>query len=754
MMTKKTLLVCALGGLGLFAFACGKSGSTADDGNPSGAGANSGGSGGSTSAGGTGNTTGGAPSAGTGGVAGVAGTVSTGGVGGSAGASATGVDVLTRSYDAQRSGSNLKESVLTTKNVNKDQFGKLFELPVDDQVYAQILYVSKLTVAGGTHNVIYVATANNTVYAFDADVKGAPLWMRNFNGPNHPTSNADVGSACVPYRDFSGNIGIVSTPVIDRTAQTMYLVTRTVEGAATVHHLRSIDLTTGADKGVGSVAISATVDGDGTGSVNGKLVFDPVVQNQRMSLSLSNGVVYAGWSGFCDTGNYHGWVMGYDAATLTQTGVLVTTPKQSGTQTGWAGGVWQAGAAPVFDAQGNLYVVTGNGDYDGIDDFGQSALKLSARTLKVLDHFAPSNWDALNSTDWDLGSAGPGLIPGTNDIVFGGKEGKAYVVDTTNMGKFVTGDTQIKQSFTLVDPTARPTATHHLHDTVVFWEGKNGLTMYASGENDYLRAWRFDRTSGKFVTPQVAVAAELPSLGMPGGILSVSANGMNEGIVWVTLPRAGDANENVTPGLFRAYDADTLKLLWDSSSSVDDIHEFAKFNNPTVSGGKAYVASFSGVVSVFGLRPSVPVTPPVDLALSKPVTGSAPCAATEGPEKAVDGLIYAQDPAIDKFKWCSPTANAYLQIDLGAAVSVAKIVVYHAGAGGESIDLNSKAFELQVSTDGTNFTPVATVATNQASITTHTFPPTQARFVKLVVSAPTQNGNTATRIYEVEVFGP
>ncbi|HEV2964741.1 MAG TPA: hypothetical protein VG649_23135, partial [Candidatus Angelobacter sp.] len=381
------------------------------------------------------------------------------------------VSVLTRGYDNQRTGTNLSETVLNQSNVNASQFGKLFQLQVDDQVFAQVLYMHGLSIAGGTHNVAFVATANNTIYAFDADTAGAPLWQRNFNNGGRPTNHTEVGGNCGSYLDFSGNIGIVGSPVIDATTNTMYFVARTIENGSTIQRLRAINVTTGADRATNA---QVTIQASG---------FDPVIQNQRPSLALSSGVLYIGWASFCDTGAYHGWLMSYDASSFSQLGVFNTTA--SGSQ----GGIWMSGIAPAFDSNGNLYFSTGNGTFDGSNNFGESLLKLAPRTLGRLDFFTPSNFNTLNGGDTDFGSGGPLFLPGTNVIATGGKEGKIFVINSNNLGGVVTGDTQILQSFQAVDPTIVPSATYHIHNGSVAWNGPQGLNLYISGENDHVRAY-------------------------------------------------------------------------------------------------------------------------------------------------------------------------------------------------------------------------------------------------------------------------
>ncbi|HEV3317102.1 MAG TPA: discoidin domain-containing protein [Candidatus Angelobacter sp.] len=652
------------------------------------------------------------------------------------------VSVITRGYDNQRTGTNLSETILNQSNVNASQFGKLFQLEVDEQVFAQVLYMHGLSIAGGTHNVIFVASANNTIYAFDADTAGAPLWQRNFNNGGRPTNHTEVGGNCNPYLDFSGNIGIVGSPVIDASTNTMYFVARTVENGATVQRLRAINVTTGADRAANAqVAIQASG-------------FDPVIQNQRPSLALSSGVLYIGWASFCDTGAYHGWFMSYDATSFSQLGVFNTTA--SGSQ----GGIWMSGIAPAFDSNGNVYFSTGNGTFDGSSNFGESLLKLAPRTLNRLDSFTPSNFNTLNGGDTDFGSGGPLFLPGTNVIATGGKEGKIFVINSNNLGGVVTGDTQILQSFQAVDPTVVPNATYHIHNGSVAWNGPQGLNLYISGENDHVRAYRFNPSTQTFTTPAFATGAFLLPRGMPGSMLALSSNGSQSGtgVLWSYTPRLGDANQKVVPGVLTAYNAETLAQLWMSGTNPgDDTFNYSKGSTPTIVGGKVYLASFSNIISVYGLRTSASSQ---NLALNKAATGSASCNANETPDKAVNGSYSGGNTD----KWCSLVTPSFLQVDLGTNSTINQVVVEHAGAGGEggsldssgrpNFDINTSAYNIQVSTDGTNFTTVVSASGNLQSITTHNIAPVPARFVKLNVTTPTRTTDTASRIYEFQVYGP
>jgi len=651
------------------------------------------------------------------------------------------VSVLTRSYDNQRTGTNLSETVLTQSNVNPSQFGKLFQLEVDDQIFAQILYMPGLSIAGGTHNTIFVATANNSVYAFDADTAGVPLWQRNFNNGGRPTHNTEVGSNCNPYLDFSGNIGIVGTPVIDASTGTIYFVARTVESGSTVQRLRAISIATGADRS-SNAAVVISASG-----------FDPTIENQRPSLALSSGVIYIGWASFCDTGAYHGFLAAYNASTFAQLGVFNATP--SGSQAG----IWMSGMAPAFDSNGNLYVSTGNGTSDGGSNFGESLLKLAPQNLNRLDFFTPSNFNTLNGGDIDFGSGGPVFLPGTNVIATGGKEGKIFVLDANNLGGVVTGDTQILQSFQAVSATTVANATYHIHNGSVAWNGPQGVNLYISGENDFVRAYRFNSSTQTFGVPNFATGSFLLPRGMPGSMLTLSSNGPQSGtgVLWSFTPRLGDANQKVVPGVLTAYNAETLATLWASGQSIgDDTFNFSKGAPPTVDNGKVYLASFSNIISVYGPRTS---STSQNLALNKTASGSTPCNANETPDKAVNGSYSGGNSD----KWCSLVAPSFLQVDLGATFTINQIVVEHAGAGGEggsldsqgrpNFDLNTKAYNIQVSTDGTNFTTVAGTSNNIQSITTHNISPVSARFVKLNVTTPTQTTDAASRIYELQVYG-
>jgi hypothetical protein len=505
------------------------------------------------------------------------------------------VNVFTHHGDNQRTGENLLETILTTSNVQQAGFGKLFTLPVDDQIYAQPLYASQLSIVGGTHNVVFVATMSNSVYAFDADIAGPPLWNASFNGSGIPLDHTQVGQSCGTYMDITGHIGILGTPAIDPVSGTMYFVARTFENSSFVQRLHAIDITSGLERGNGPAVIQATVTGTGEGGDGSHVVFNPQTQNQRTALAVSQGRVFIAWASHCDTRPYHGWVMTYDAASLAQVAVYNNTPN------GTMGGIWQAGSGPVVDPDGNIYYTSGNGDWDGVTAFGETVTQLSPQTLAVTDFFTPFDWNSLNAGDLDLGSTGPMLFPGTDLLVTGSKTGKLYVINRRRMGKVASNDGELPQWFQAT--TGSP--THHIHGGEVAWSANpNGPSLYVWGENDFLREFTFQPSSGAFDVAPTAVGQVLAPSGMPGGMLSVSANGgtLGSGVVWASLPSQGNANQATVPGVLRAFDASNLTELWNSTRvAADAVGTFAKFVPPTIANGKVYLATFSNRLNVYGL---------------------------------------------------------------------------------------------------------------------------------------------------------
>ena len=367
------------------------------------------------------------------------------------------INVYTRSYDNARTGQNLQETVLTQANVNANNFGKLFTVHTDGQIFAQPLYVSNLAIAGGTHNVVFVATMRNTVYAIDAD-SSTVLWSQNFGTP---IVAADVESDDNIVQANNGAIGILGTPVIDAATNYMYFVSGE-QPAGTKNYswnLNAIDITTGQTVHGSPVKISATYQ---TADLTNPLVFNAGFENPRPGLALANGNVYIAWASHEDRNAYYGWVLAYSTSTLAQTAVY------SDVTIGSQGGIWQAGQAPSVDANGNIYISTGNGSFgttpNNLVQTGNSVIKLSP-TLQLLDYFTPATSASDNGFDYDLGSSGVLLIPNTNYVLNGGKPGILYLQDTGNMAKFNASGDQVRQEFQAVYGNG----TSHIHGGPVYY---------------------------------------------------------------------------------------------------------------------------------------------------------------------------------------------------------------------------------------------------------------------------------------------
>jgi len=511
------------------------------------------------------------------------------------------VSVLTQHNDNTRSGWNDNETALTTSNVNVQQFGEVFTLTVDDQMYAQPLVVGHVFIGGGYHNVVYIATVNNTLYAFDGD-NGTLYWRKSFTAAGmRPPRNTDMTGACGgTYNNFSGNIGIVGTPVIDTARATIYFVARSTTGSTFVQHLHAVNIVNGSEIAGSPRAITATYSGNGDGSVGGTIAFDAQRQNQRQGLTLLNGTVYVTFSSHCDWGPYHGWVLGYDATTLQRQVVYNVTPN------GYAGGMWESGMAMAADA-GNLYVVAGNGtvgdsgDPTNLTNRGESALKLtpSGSTLQVASYFTPQDYQFLNDNDVDYGTMGGFLIPNSLYFLTGGKDGNLYLLNKDAMGGYVPSANQVQQVVALG-------ANANMHCQAAYYKGSAKEFIYVWPENQPLRAIPFDRGSNLMDPSQVLYGGAGPT-GQSGAVLSVSSNGSTDGtgILWASYASTGDAQSFVSPGILRAFDAnDVTRELWNNHQNVarDGAGNYAKFSAPTVADGHVYLPTFSNKVVVYGLQ--------------------------------------------------------------------------------------------------------------------------------------------------------
>jgi regulation of enolase protein 1 (concanavalin A-like superfamily) len=517
------------------------------------------------------------------------------------------VNVLTYHNDNGRTGLNDHETALTLQSVNPTTFGQLYTDPVDGQIYAQPLTLAGVSVPNkGTHDVVFVATEHDSVYAFDADRPGAPLWHTSFINPA-------AGITTVLVSDIDGvanitpEIGITSTPVIDPASGTLYVVAKTKEfrsdGTHFVQRLHALDVSTGTEKVapavIGDTMFDGTnytyvsgpsVPGTGDGSLNGQVYFNALRELNRPGLLLLNGVVYISWASHGDVSPYHGWVLGYDATTLqlANGAIFNTTPN------GGLGGIWQSGGGLAADAAGNIYFATGNGTFDantGGNDYGDSILKLStANGLALADYFTPYNQNDLNAVDEDLGSGAalvlpdqPGLHP--HLLIQAGKEGKIYVVDRDRMGHFTPGVDNIVQ--------VMPNAIGGAWSMPAYFAG----SLYYNGVGDVLRAFHLFGSNTLSGEP---VSTSSAGFGYPGATPSISANGSQDGIVWSIQ---SDAYYYGGSAVLHAYDAsDVSREIYNSNEAGarDRLGSAVEFTVPTVANGHVYVGTAYGL-TVFGL---------------------------------------------------------------------------------------------------------------------------------------------------------
>jgi outer membrane protein assembly factor BamB len=485
-------------------------------------------------------------------------------------------------YDNTGTGQNRFETLLTPRNVNAATFGKLFAAPVDGYVYAQPLYVGNVAVPGqGTHNVVYVATENGTIFAIDAD-SGVELFHTNL-GPAVPKDQL----ACL---DLGPQIGITGTPVIDPASHTLYVAAKTFKDGSSFFHLHAIDIASGTEKNGSPALITAALRGDGGGSRNGMVVFDAAPQLQRPGLVLVNGQVIITFGSICDRGPFHGWVFAYDAASLKRTGVFLTTPN------GNHGGIWQAGGSPVTDAEGDLYVITGDGEfdaYDGGSDYGDSFLRLrfaANDSSAPTDYFTPFDQKEMDVENADLGSSGPMVLPDQvgqhPHLLFGAaKNSSMYLVDRDDMGHYQSSsNNQIVQYI----PHAFRTK---IHVSPAYWRNSTSEWIYVCPVEGRLQAFPLSR--GR-LSPMPS--SQTPTVfGYPGTTPVISSNGNSDGIVW--------ALENIT-GVLHAFLAANLSVELYNSKQAQDNHDAAEhgvqFYAPMVVNGKVYFGT-RGHLYAYGL---------------------------------------------------------------------------------------------------------------------------------------------------------
>ncbi len=560
--------------------------------------------------------------------------------------------VFTGRYDSQRTGQNRREYALSPATLRTGTFGKLFSCPVDGEIYAQPLYVANLAIAGGTHNVVFVATQHNSAYAFDADeIPCRTYWHKSFlkktflNLPPGAVSTTPIEDTRNVGRNIQPEVGITGTPVIDPSTKTLYVVVRTKERTTIydrvydwlvdakdkrryVQRLHALSLVDGTERYYGPAEISNALTVPGSGdrgdpscpSPNGEVPFCPLHQNQRPPLLLVNGRVYIAWASHGDHGPYHGWIIGYNALNLAEPPVLFNA-----TPSGSAGGFWGGIAA---DAKGNIFTVSGNGTFDTTTpraNYGNSFIRLSTASgsLSVEDFFTPFNQEEIDPPDWDLGSGGPVVLPDSlgsrahpHLIVAGDKSGQLYLVDRDDMGGYCDGCSSNKNIVQQIglQGIEEPCVTCGIFSTPAVWEGH----LYISAVRDVLKS--YEVRDGKIA--EAAVSASDHKIGFPGTSPAVSSSGATNGIVWVidssshgtpqggvwidgkpTIPwKAGEKG----PAVLYAYNAvDLSKELWNSGQAAnnrDQAGNAVKFTVPTVANGKVYVGTQTEL-TVFGLLP-------------------------------------------------------------------------------------------------------------------------------------------------------
>jgi hypothetical protein len=499
--------------------------------------------------------------------------------------------VTTSQYDNARTGANLVETTLTPGNVNPQHFGKLFALKVDGDIYAQPLFLGGVEIPGkGRHDVLFVATEHDTVYAFDAYGRpSSPLWQ---------VSLLKNGATTVPASDVDcpfivPEIGITSTPVIDADTGTIYVLARTRDRSSFLSNkytqtLHALAITTGAEKFGGPVEIQAEMSGSGTGARGGKLEFNPLRENPRSAMLLVHGRVYLTWASSCDVGPYHGWAMAYNAQSLKREAVFNASPDADDS------GIWGSDTGPAADRDGYVFFATGNGRFDAARrgrDYGDTLLKLNGTSLKPADYFTPYNADALDASDSDLGSGGPMLLPDQPGphphlAVVAGKGGTIYVVNRDHMGNY-----RAENDSHAVQTIANP---HGVFGSMAYWNH----SVYVLGDSDALR--QFQVKDGK-LSPQSASTNTFPGV---SATPTVSANGAKDGIVWILRSKGWNSPDR--SAVLYAFDATNLsRELYDSEqvSSRDRAGLALRFNIPTVVNGHVYVGA-KREVDVYGLLPA------------------------------------------------------------------------------------------------------------------------------------------------------
>jgi F5/8 type C domain/Secretion system C-terminal sorting domain len=615
-------------------------------------------------------------------------------------------DMLTQHNDFSRTGWNQTESILKVSNVNPNNFGLLTSRSVDDQIYAQPLVVSGVDIknSGVLTNIVYVATVNNTLYAFNADDGTIPVyWTLHMTTPGfRPPQNTDMHPGYGAYNDFYDNnspfvgfFGIVGTPVIDKSTNTLYVVTRDVNTAiydagpysdvtkynstGFYQYLHAIDIRTGTEKPNSPVLITASAPGTSPANQGGIVHFDPRRQNQRGGLLLLNGVVYIPYAAHGDWSYYSGWILGYDASNLQQKISYLVSPNDGG------GGIWMSGGGLAADpaangGKGSIYYASGNsnnGDPSMADNRGESIVRLdpngigSAVTkLNLGDYFTPFDYQSLNSADLDFGTQVM-LVPNSNLLVAGCKDHNLYVFDKTNLGGFHKNRNTILQKFPVANNA-------QMHASFAYFGGSTHKYFYQFSENTNLKAYAVSANS---LGGAISGVSNGPS-GASGSYMSTSSNGTDEttGILWIAHPEPGcNANQKPCDGILRAVEAINVNNeIWNSDmNTIDNVGKHAKNVCPTIANGKVYLATQSNKMNVYGILASNPRCA-TNVALNKTASASSN---SNVANKAFDGNFNTE--------WSGPAKNDYLEVDLGASYDICRFsITWESNPAGTGTDYN------------------------------------------------------------------
>jgi hypothetical protein len=696
------------------------------------------------------------------------------------------VNVVTYHNDNARTGQNTQETILSPADVNSTQFGKLFTVALDGWVYAQPLYLSNVSIAGGTHNVLYVATEHDSLYAIDAD-SGATYWHISLipAGGSTPSSSTDLNCS-----DMVPEHGITGTPVIDTTSGTIYMVAVSKVNGSVIQQLHAIDVVTSREKFGAPINIAASVPGTAVEGNGSSVSFNSLTQNQRPGLLLENGHVVIAWGSNCDHSPWHGWVLSYNAATLVQDGAFNTSPN------GFFGGIWMSGGALAADAGGNIFFATGNGSWNGTTDFGDSIVKLGPASngiLPVADYFTPYNQATLSANDQDVASGGLVLLPalpsGRQLLAQMAKLGTMYVLDRSNMGKYcvnatpacTTSDPQIAQEI--------PNATVGMWGSPAYWNGY----VYWGGANDDnlatdgIKAFALNaNNSGLLSTTPTSKTAVSFAFSAP--VPSISANGTTSGILWGLDDQAyqSTCSGGTNCQILYAYDAtDLTKLLYSSNQAANnrDVPGGAvKFATPTIANGKVYVGS-QYAVSAFGLLGSTASSPTLtpaagtyasaqSVSLSDTTPGAVIYFTTDGTTPTINSTKYVASLQISAttiikvmaaaagYASSAVTSATYVigatttpvSANLAGAANVNALGTNGAAVTDGGIDNGGTAYSAaltgtSISWGGSTFTLAATNALNGASNTTAALP--AGNFSTLNMLATGVNGSQANQTFVV-----